>query len=123
MGEGSVFEINLLFCAPLGCIHLETMQTRIFLCTPLVYSYDYCVKKCTHIGRTCPKNVRPAVQMCAPGAVCTVNFEHWGCLQPRGLHKGNASPTFPTFGLVRSGNSAIRKFVSMFCIRLVLLDC
>ena len=37
----AVFEINLLFCAPLGYIHFETMHTRIFLCTSLVYSYDY----------------------------------------------------------------------------------
>ena len=54
------------------------MHPGIFLCTPLVYSYDNWVKKCAHIGHTCAKNVRPALEMCAPGAECTVNFfEHW----------------------------------------------
>ena len=33
----AVFEINLLFWAPLGCIHFETMHRGCFLCTPLVY--------------------------------------------------------------------------------------
>ena len=75
-GAHPVFEINLLFCAPLGCIHFETMRTRIFQCTPLVYSYDGRVKKRVHIGRTCPKNVRPAAKMCAPGAECTVRTLH-----------------------------------------------
>ena len=32
----TVFEINPLFSTPLGCIHFETMHTRIFLCTPMV---------------------------------------------------------------------------------------
>ena len=36
----TVFEINILFCAPLGCIHFETMRPGFFPCTPLVYSYD-----------------------------------------------------------------------------------
>ena len=52
------------------------MHPGIFLCTPLIYSYDKWVKKRAHIGRTCPKNVCPASEMCAPGAECTVNFEH-----------------------------------------------
>ena len=56
--------------------NFETMRPGFFPCTPLVYSYDNQVKKCAHIGRTCPKNVRPSVKMCAPGAECTVNFEH-----------------------------------------------
>ena len=38
------------------------------------------MKKCAHIGRTRPKNVRPAAEMCAPGAECTVNFEHCYCI-------------------------------------------
>ena len=73
----SVFEINLLFWAPPGSIPFETIRPGIFLCTPLVYSYDNWVKKHVHIRRTCQKNVRPAVGMCVPGAKCTVNFEHW----------------------------------------------
>ena len=32
-----VFEIKVLFCAPLGCTHIETVRPVIFLCTPLVY--------------------------------------------------------------------------------------
>ena len=44
-----------------------------------------------------------------------------GCLQP--IQVGNAPSTFPTFRPVRRGNSAIRKFVSMFCIWLVPSDC
>ena len=71
-----MFEIKLLFWALLGCINFETMHPEIFLCTPLVYSYDNWVKKRAHIGRTCAKNVRPAAKMCAPGAECIVNFEH-----------------------------------------------
>ena len=53
-----MFEINLLFWAPLGCIHFET---REFF--------------------TCAKNVRPVADMCAPGAECTVNFEHFEILK------------------------------------------
>ena len=59
------------------------MHPGIFLCTPLVYSHDNWVKKRAHIGRTCAKNVRPALEMCAPGAECTVNFEH--CLYTSNL--------------------------------------
>ena len=40
------------------------------------------MKKCAHIGRTRPKNVRPAAEMCAPGAECTLNFEHWHVAGP-----------------------------------------
>ena len=72
----AVFETYLLFRAPLGCIHFETMRPGILLCTPLVYSYAIWVKKRAHIRRTCAKNVRPVAKMCAPGAECTVNFEH-----------------------------------------------
>ena len=71
-----VFEIKALFCAPLGCTHIDTVRPEIFLCTPLVYWNENRVKKCAHIGRTRPKNVRPAAEMCAPGAECTLNFEH-----------------------------------------------
>ena len=46
----SVFEINLLFCATLGCIHLETVRPGIFLSTPLTYSYDNCLKKRAHMS-------------------------------------------------------------------------
>ena len=71
-----VFEIKVLFCAPLGCIHIETVRPGFSLCPPLVY-YNYnWVNKCAHVGRTRLKNVRPAAKMCGPGAECTVNFEH-----------------------------------------------
>ena len=33
----SVFKIKVLFCAPLGCIHIETVRPGFSLCTPLVY--------------------------------------------------------------------------------------
>ena len=69
----TVFEINLFWGAPLGCIHLETVRPGIFLCTPLTYSYDNCLKKRAHTWRTCPKNVRPAAETCAPSAECTLN--------------------------------------------------
>ena len=72
----SVFEIKVLFCAPLGCIRIKTVRPGIFLGTPLVYCNENWVKKCAHIGRTRPKNVRPAAEMCAPGAECTLNFQH-----------------------------------------------
>ena len=72
----AVFEIKVLFCAPLGCIHIETVRPGFSLCTPLVYYNCNWVNKCAHVGRTRPKNVRPAAKMCAPGAECTVNFEH-----------------------------------------------
>ena len=36
----SVFEIKVLFHAPLGCIHIETVRPEFFLCTPLVYYND-----------------------------------------------------------------------------------
>ena len=71
-----VFEIKVLFCAPLGCIYTETVRPEFSLCTPLVYGNYNRVNKCAHIRRTCPKNVRPAAKMCAPGAECTVNFEY-----------------------------------------------
>ena len=32
----AVFEIKVLFCAPLGCTHIETVRPGVFLCTPLV---------------------------------------------------------------------------------------
>ena len=46
------------------------------MCTPLIYSNDNWVGKRAHIGHTRPKNVRPAAEICAPDAKCTVNFEH-----------------------------------------------
>ena len=57
------------------------MSPGIFLCTPLVYSYNNWVKICAHIGRTRPKNVRPVAEMCAPGAECTINFEHCSLIE------------------------------------------
>ena len=81
-----LFEIKVLFCAPLGCTHIETLHPGIFLCTPLVeYCNENWVKKCAHIGRTRPKNVHLAVEICAPGAECTLNFEHCEIIQYSGF--------------------------------------
>ena len=94
MGDYTVLEIKVLFCAPLGCIHIETVCPEFSLCTPLVYCIYNRVNKCAHVGRTCPKNVRPAAKMCAPGAECTVNFEHCytktvlGCKENRRYEMG-----------------------------------
>ena len=78
-GPCAVFETEGIFYAPLGCRQIENVRQRLYLCTPLVYSNDYWLKKCGHIRRTRPKNVRPAAEMCAPGAECTLNFEHCMC--------------------------------------------
>ena len=64
-----MFEINFLFHASLGCRRFQTMHPQISPCTPLVYSYDKWVNKREHIGCTCPKNVRPASEMCAWSAL------------------------------------------------------
>ena len=64
-----VFEIKVLFCAPLGCTHIETVHLGIFLCIPLVYCNENRVGKCAHIGRTRPKNgARP--RKCVLRAPC-----------------------------------------------------
>ena len=34
------FEIKVLFHAPLGCIHIETVRLVFFLCTPLICYND-----------------------------------------------------------------------------------
>ena len=52
-------------------------------CTPLVFSHNDSLKKRAHNGRTAQKNVRPSTEMCAPGAVCTLNFEHCQCMKLR----------------------------------------
>ena len=50
----TVFEINHLFCAPLGCTHFESVHQPICLCTPIVYRYGKWVEKLAHIGRKSP---------------------------------------------------------------------
>ena len=72
--EGLEFEV--LFCAPLGCTHFETVHPGHLLCTPLVHSNDNGVKNCANMRDRCPKNVRTAAEMYAPGTKCTVYFKH-----------------------------------------------
>ena len=68
-----VFEIKVLFCAPSG--RTGSYNVHPAACPP-VHSYNISLKKRAHTGRTSQKNVRPTTEMCAPGAVCTLNFEH-----------------------------------------------
>ena len=72
----AVFEIKLLFDAPAGCRSFKTVHPAATLCILLIYSNGKELKKCAHTGRTRPKIVRPAAEMCTPGAECTLNFEH-----------------------------------------------
>ena len=44
--QRSVFEIKVLFCALLACIHIETVRPGFSLCTPLVYCSYNRVNKC-----------------------------------------------------------------------------
>ena len=71
-----VFEIKLLFCAPSGRTGSYNVHPAACPCTPLVYSHNDSQKKRAHTGRTALKNVRLSTEMCAPGAVRTLNFEH-----------------------------------------------
>ena len=71
-----MFEIKVLFCAPSGRTGSYNVHPAACPCTPLVYRHNNSLKKCAHTGRTAQKNVRPSTEMCAPGAVCTLNFEH-----------------------------------------------
>ena len=75
MYSQAVFEIKVLFCAPYGRTGSYNMHPAACSCTPLVYSHNISLKKRAHTGRTAQKNVRPSTEMCAPGAVCTLNFE------------------------------------------------
>ena len=43
---------------------------------PSIFLYCNRVKKHVHIGRTVPKIVCLTTELCTPGAVCTINFEH-----------------------------------------------
>ena len=55
----TVFEIKVLFCAPLGCTHIDTVRPGIILCTPLEYCNENWVKKCApsgaHVPKTCAR--------------------------------------------------------------------
>ena len=42
---------------------------------PILRDYKE-LKNRAHSGRTVPKIVRPTAGLCAPGAECTLNFEH-----------------------------------------------
>ena len=72
----TVFKIKVIFCAPSGRTGSYIVHPDACPCTPLVYIHINSLKKRAHIGRTAQKNVRPSMEMCAPGAVCTLNFEH-----------------------------------------------
>ena len=86
----SVFEIKLLFCVPSGRTGSYNVHPAACPCTPLVYSHNNSLKKRAHTGRTAQKNVRPSTEMCALGAVCTLNFEHCQyMLHAKGLKKEN----------------------------------
>ena len=80
----TVFEIKVLFCAPSGRTGSYNVHPAACPCTTLVYRHTNSLKKRAHTGRTAQKNVRPSTEMCAPGAVCTLNFEH--CILC-GMHK------------------------------------
>ena len=69
-------EIELLFCALAGCTPHKTVHPEIASFTLPMYSYNTCSKKRAHTGCTPPKIVHPAVEMCTPGAGCTLNFGH-----------------------------------------------
>ena len=73
-------KLKVIFCELFGRTQIETVHPGFCLCTPLVYSNNNWMNKCAHIGRTRPKNVRPAAEMCASGAECTLNFEHCVCV-------------------------------------------
>ena len=72
----TVFEIKVLFCAPSGRTGSYSVHPAACPCTPIVYSHNNSLKKRAHTQPTAQKNVRPSTEMCAPGAVCTLNFEH-----------------------------------------------
>ena len=68
--------IKVIFCALLGRTQIETVHLGFCICTPLVYRNHNWMNKCAHIGRTSPKNVRSAADMCASGAECTLIRAH-----------------------------------------------
>ena len=68
-------EIKLLFCALTGCTSPKTVHPEIAPCTLPIYSNNNSKNVHTpgaHLG----KIVHPAVEMCALGAGCTLNFGH-----------------------------------------------
>ena len=72
----AVSEIKLLDCAFAGCTSHKTVHPEIAPCTLPIYSNNKCLKKRAYTGCTPPKIVHPAMEMCMPGAGCTLNFEH-----------------------------------------------
>ena len=72
-----MFEIKLSFDAPARCRSFKTVRPAATLFILLIYSNGKELKKCAHTGRTRPKIVCLAAEMCAPGAECTLNFENW----------------------------------------------
>ena len=45
-------------------------------CPKLSFYFVHSLKKRAHTGCTPPKIMHPAVEMCTPGAGCTLNFGH-----------------------------------------------
>ena len=76
----SMSEINLLFCALTGCTSPKTVHPDNSPCTFPIYSNNKWLTKRAHTGCTSPKIVHPAMEMCAPGAGCTLNFGHWSVI-------------------------------------------
>ena len=70
----TVSEIKVLFCAFTGCTSPESVRPGISLFTLYICSYNNWLKKRAHTKCTPLKIVHPAVNMCAPGAGCTLNF-------------------------------------------------
>ena len=75
-GVLTVSEIKHLFCALTVCTSYETVHPEIAPCTLPIYSNNKWLKKRAHTGCTPAKIVHPAVEICTPGAGCTLNFGH-----------------------------------------------
>ena len=81
--DQSVSEIKLLFCALAGCTFHKTLPPEIDPCALPIYSNNKWLKNRAHTRWTPPKIMHPAVEMCAPGAGCTLNFGHCQCSKLR----------------------------------------
>ena len=72
----AVFKIKVFICAPLGRTGPQTVRLGGSQFTPQCIYIVTDLKKRAPIRLTVPKIVRPTAELYAPGAVCTVNFEH-----------------------------------------------
>ena len=71
-----VSEIKLLFCALAGCTSHKTVHPEISLRTLPICSNSKWLKKRAHTRCTPLRIMHPAVEMCTPGAGCTLTFAH-----------------------------------------------